>query len=103
MKIKVFQDYSSSGLWIDEPGSNEHGMMIDHEDISHVIPEHLIIALSYWHDMWDFHMSNPTDDPEHKSMSRSYIDKWYADGQKIVDAMNAAQTEIQFTFVHFPI
>lgn len=103
MKVKVFQDYSSTGLWLDDPESTDNGTMLDFDDISHVVPEHLLIALSYWHDIWDYRMSNPLDDPNHKGMSVNYVEKWYKDGQKIVDAMNAAQSEIEFTFVHFPI
>jgi hypothetical protein len=96
--IKVFQDYSSSGLWEDDTG-----YMIDYEDLIPAVPQHLIIALKYWHDMWDYRMSNPTDDPDHRGMSQSYIDQWYADILIIIEAMNAVQHEFYFRFIKYPI
>lgn len=86
MKVKVFPDHLSSGLW-DEQGRN-----MDESQVAHVLDEYDLMCLKYWHEAWEFFV---TED----CASDSYIERWQQDGQKMVDRWNAKQQEVEFIYV----
>jgi hypothetical protein len=82
--IKVFPDYMSSGLWLVEECPDcpwrFRTISVDEDFISYFVPREIIIALNYWHHVWEL-----TD-----VMSESYWKRWNEDGFKIVMALNRA-------------
>lgn len=91
-QIRVFPDYISSGLW----GPNAGDCEIDPDEINHVVPEHLLVALYYWNCVWEWVISTTSDG---RRASKTFCNKWQADGKTIVDAMNACQDEIEFIYI----
>lgn len=92
MKVKVFPDHMSSGLW-DENGAN-----MDESQVAHVLDELDFICLKYWHEVWEFFIA--TDEEEFVTRaSGSYIERWQQDGQKMVDRWNTKQQEVEFIYV----
>lgn len=91
--IRIFPDYASSGLWESNPEGG--GANMDESEVAHCIPAHLMIALKYWHLVWEDHA-------EHWAKYESKITcahQWEQDGIAIVDAMNACQEEFNFVYV----
>lgn len=86
MKVKVFPDHLSSGLW-DENGAN-----MDESQVAHVLNGEDLSNLKYWHEMWEFSIAE-------ERMSQMYIDRWHEDGQRMVDRWNAKQQEVEFIYV----
>lgn len=86
IKVKVFPDHMSSGLW-DEAGTN-----MSESEVSHVLDEKDLWLLKYWHEMWEFCIAEDR-------MSQEYVDRWNEDGQRMVDRWNAKQNEIEFVYV----
>lgn len=68
---------------------------MDESEVSHCVPAHIMIALKYWHHVWE-------DYAEYWSRDVStiyYSDQWEEDGIAIVAAMNACQDEFLFVYV----
>jgi len=93
IKIRVFPDYCSSGLWGFPPNHTN----LDESQFADIIPEIIMIALKYWHRVWELTADYMAEDGV-TSMSMSYRKKWDEDGQKIVDAMNKCQSEYEFIY-----
>lgn len=89
--VRVFPDYQSTGLWY---GPGPGGANMCESEVAHVIPEHMLIALKYWHHIWEFCIG----DDYKSTMSGRYEAQWNADGQSLVDAMNACQDEFEFIY-----
>lgn len=85
-KFRIFPDHCSSGIWGMPPDHANY----DHSDIRDAVPEILIVALKYWHWIWEVRGDN---------MSAWSEMQFETDGQRIVDAMNAAQDKYEFIYV----
>lgn len=89
--VYVFPDFTSSGLWEQECGG--HVISLDVSDVKEYISEVCIVALKYWHFVWEL----TYDYNEGKTgMSREYYQEWYKDGQKIVDTMNSSRENTEY-------
>ena len=80
MKIEVFPDYCSTGLWCAETGTSLDPLDIDPtpED---VIARGLFAGLRQWHWLWEFWVSE-------SRLSETATTIWSSDGAKIVAALN---------------
>lgn len=75
MRIEVFPDYCSTGLWDTESRAN-----IDPES-SGVSDPALLLALKYWHWTWEFLVVNDT-------LSAHAVQTWVQDGAQLVKLLN---------------
>jgi hypothetical protein len=75
--IKVFPDYCSSGLW-------EDGANIDKSEFDGMVPETALIALKYWHWIWEVCQ----DDDYNLTFSPRWHRQWWEDGKDIIDCLN---------------
>lgn len=83
--VKVFPDFLSSGLWLVTDKPYRH-INIDESDVSHFVPPVVMIALKYWHHIWEIMV----DDDYNSTMSAMYLEQWHDAGEVIVDALNKA-------------
>ncbi len=88
--IKVLPDYCSSGLW-------EGNINLFEENFSSVLTFTDLMALRYWHHMWELYADDGTPKGERK-LSELYWDNWSQHGQALVDAWNAKQNEFLFVY-----
>ena len=79
MHIRVFPDYQSTGLW---HGTEHYNM--DPNEIG--LDGGLLIALKYWHWVWEFLIV--TDCGERCMLSASAVQEWKQDGKRLVDALS---------------
>lgn len=87
--VEVFPDYCSTGLWDRRTHIN-----LDESSISGHVPKHMLIALKYWHLVWELRV----DSNNWTSCSLHAIE-WESDGIKLVEAMNSIQREFLFVYV----
>jgi hypothetical protein len=94
--IKVFPDFMSSGLWLQRDGLPH--VNTDESEVAHFVPAEVIIALKYWHHIWEVCV----DDDFNSTMSPRYKNEWHEDGRAIVAAMNKAAEDADetYTFVY---
>lgn len=92
VKITVFPDYCSSGLW------NEAGANMDEREFEGVLSTPDLMALKYWHCMWEFHAEDFGFSNLHQPMTDSFWNSWSEDGKALVDAWNSKQDVFQFVY-----
>lgn len=85
-QINVFPDYLSTGLWDPDSGAN-----LDPDDLD--IPKGHQLALTYWHEMWEFGMTGAD-----KKMSERYYQRWVRDGKLLCDLLTAENDKYEFVF-----
>lgn len=95
--IRVFPDYCSSGLW--ESYSEGGGANMDESEVAHCIPAHLMIALKYWHMVWEDHIEYWATKMLVDDRVKRHVLQWEQDGITIVAAMNACQDEFNFVYI----
>jgi hypothetical protein len=87
-KVKVFPDFLSSGLWlVKECAESPKGyrtVSMDVSEIEHFVPESILIALKYWHHVWEL----MCDGDFNSTMSARYKKKWNEDGKLLVEVLN---------------
>lgn len=93
IKIRVFPDFLSSGFWHMPP----RGFNIDESEFEDVIPEHLLIAVRYWHWIWEKCYDEAF--PDELSISEEAAIQFDKDGQALVDAMNKCQDKYEFGYI----
>lgn len=85
-QFRIFPDHCSSGIW----GMPPDHVNYDEFSVRDAVPEILLVALRYWHWIWEVRGDN---------MSAWSEMRFEQDGQRIVDAMNAAQEKYEFIYV----
>lgn len=87
MRIKVFPDHCSSGLWNEETYGN-----IDPPESVGISDPALLLALKYWHWTWEFLLIEG-------KLTRRAAETWLKDGEMLVALLNERYTGIHnFTY-----
>ena len=93
-KYKIFPDYTSTGVWkIYEKDDAEYYSTFGNHvsaDLPDYVPDSIKIALKYWHEIWEFFISDEREHP----VSQGYINQWHEDGQKLVDELNLLSNDV---------
>ena len=90
IKIRMFPDYCSSGVW----GWND-GVNLDQEQLG--ISSALKLALKYWHSYWEYYIADSLHEDTPK-ISDYYIKQWHADGKKIAELMTVENDTYEFVY-----
>lgn len=88
IQVKVFADYSSTGLWVN--GANDCP-----ENLG--VSSGLQLALKYWHEMWEFYIADDDSDTKNKASS-GYVWRWMEDGRKLAELMSAENDKYDFVY-----
>jgi hypothetical protein len=87
--ILMFPDYMSSGLWKDH---------VNVEPSSLGVSPELQLALKYWHEVWEFVIAYNDNDNRKWTVSKSYIERWMQDGNKLAKMLTKQSKKYKFVY-----
>lgn len=88
IKIRMFPDYCSSGLW--EWEVRGHNLEPDELGVS----KGLQIALKYWHWYWEMV-------PSDKKMPEPYLTHWKKEAEELAALMTTENEKYEFHFIDY--